>query len=410
MGEGVDSRTYDRIAQTVARVAPDLDSLAADLHATPEVGFAETRSAARIAALLGAHGHQAAMGSFGLPTSFVARAGSGGPHVAFLAEYDALPGLGHACGHNVIAAISVGAFLAAAEMVGETGGQLSLIGTPAEEGGGGKELIRKAGGFDDVDAAMLVHPEDNDSVYSATSGLRDVKVRYIGRAAHAAGAPHMGINALDAMVTAYQSLAQLRQHLPKGQAVHGIITRGGDTPNVVPALTEGTFLVRSADLAGLYELSDRVGTILTSAATATGCAIEMVWDTRPPYLPLNVSEALGDRYAQHLARLGRPAPHQPPELRFTSPSSDVGNISYQVATLQPTVAITPPGVANHTEEFARWTVSDLASAAVVVSAQALAATAVDFLRDQQLRHVASDALARTADGARISPQEGAISG
>lgn len=382
---GADPATYLLIDREVARVEPLLRKLAADLHADPETGFEEHRSVRRIAELLRAEGHAVRTGTFDLPTSFVAARGSGRPHFALLAEYDSLPGLGHACGHNVIAAISVGAYLAAAPVVERLGGRLSLIGTPAEEGGGGKELIRRRGGFADVDAAMLVHPEDNDTIYSATSGLREVRVTYRGRPAHAAGSPHKGINALDAIVTAYQSLAQLRQHIMRTQSVHGIITKGGDTANVVPSLTEGRFLVRAADLAALAELSARVEAIFQAAATATGCEVALDWTERIPYLPLNVNETLGDRYGAHLERLGYAIPPQPEALRSTPPSSDVGNISYEVATVQPTIAIAPPGVANHTAEFAEYSVGDMARHAVTVAAVALAGTVADFLASPGLR-------------------------
>ena len=259
-----------------------------------EIGFAEHRSVARIAALLAAHGVDVEVGAFGLETAFRAsgHATSGfavsvasgpesravasgpeaseseasGPHFAIIAEYDALPGIGHACGHNIIAGVAVGAFLAAAPIVARLGGRLSLIGTPAEENGGGKELIIRAGGFDDVDAAGMVHPGAGSGTGSVlgqrTTGVRRVAATYHGRAAHAAGAPWLGRNALDEVVTAYQGVAQLRQHILPTDRIHGIITDGGAAPNIVPERAAALFYVRSADVDGLRDLTERVVAVL----------------------------------------------------------------------------------------------------------------------------------------------------
>ena len=307
------------VAATLETLRPELTRLVHELYDEPEIGFAEHRSVARIAALLAAHGVDVGVGAFGLETAFRASgheasgAGSSadvaeseasgpeasesqasGPHFAIIAEYDALPGIGHACGHNIIAGVAVGAFLAAAPIVASLGGRLSLIGTPAEENGGGKELIIRAGGFDDVDAAGMVHPGAGSGTGSVlgqrTTGVRRVAVTYHGRAAHAAGAPWLGRNALDGVVTAYQGVAQLRQHILPTDRIHGIITDGGAAPNIVPERAAALFYVRSADVDGLRDLTERVVAVLEGAARITGTRAEI--DVVEMYVPFSWFEPM----------------------------------------------------------------------------------------------------------------------
>ncbi len=379
------------LGAAVEALRPELQTLATELYHQPEIGFEEHASVARIAAVLTAHGVDVELPAFGLATAFRASAGAGdGPHFAIIAEYDALPGVGHACGHNIIAGIAVGSFLAAAPLVARAGGRLSLIGTPAEENGGGKELILRAGGFDDVDAAGMVHPSSGSGPSSVlgqrTTGVRRVAVTYHGRAAHAAGAPWLGRNALDGVVTAYQSVAQLRQHILPTDRIHGIITDGGAAPNVVPERAAALFYVRSADIEGLRELTDRVVAVLEGAALATGTRAEIEVDPVPPYLPLQTNVALTERWADALAARGRRIPPPPAVIPQGGPSTDMGNVSRFIPSIHPAIGLGgPDDVTPHNAAFADLTVLPPALDALVDAAVGLASAAVDYVSDAELR-------------------------
>ncbi|MBO9625527.1 MAG: M20 family metallopeptidase [Microbacterium sp.] len=387
---GAPAGTQERVADAVGALRPELVALATDLYEHPEIGFEEVYSSGRIADLLTAHGAEVERGAYGLPTAFRASTGVGGPHFAIIAEYDALPGVGHACGHNIIAAQAVGAFLAAAPLVAGIGGRLSIIGTPAEEGGAGKELVIRAGGFDDVDAAAMVHPGGGDSVSpvygGGTSGVRRVAVTYRGRAGHAALSPYLGLNALDAVVTAYQGVAQLRQHILPVDRIHGIITDGGAAANVVPERASAEFLVRSTEVETLNVLTDRVIDILQAAALSTGTRAELDVDFEPPYLPLRPNIELQKRWAGALTAQGRTVPVRPAVSRQGGPSTDMGNVSQFIPAIHPALGLgAAPDVLPHNAAFADATILPPAFAALIDGAVGLAVTALDFLADPALR-------------------------
>ncbi|MGI8874107.1 MAG: M20 family metallopeptidase [Egibacteraceae bacterium] len=373
------------VTAAVERLAPDLLALSHDVHAHPELGFEEHYAVERVARLLSERGHEVESGAYGVKTALRARAGGGRPRVAILAEYDALPGIGHACGHNVICAAAVGAFLAAAEVIGDLDGSVELIGCPAEEGGGGKEYIARAGGFDDIDAAVMLHPFGADVAEHPWLGVRTVDVTYHGLSAHAAAMPHLGRNALDAIVNAYTGLAQLRQHILPADRVHGIITDGGQKPNIVPERAAGSFFLRSADPNGITELSERALAIFEAAARSTGTELEMTWDVCPVYLPVRNNHPLAARYATNLVPRGRkvvPEGVLPGEM---TGSTDLGNVSVRVPSIHPLLAIAPPDVTIHNPEFAKWAAREGADTGTIDGAVGLALTAVDYLTDAELR-------------------------
>lgn len=373
------------LTRRVEALADDLVALSHRVHGTPELGYEEHQAVAAVAELLGRHGHEAETGAYGLPTALRARAGSGRPRVAILAEYDALPGMGHACGHNVICATAVGAFLALADAMEDVDGSAELIGTPAEEGGGGKELIARAGGFDEVDAAVMLHPAGWDTASHPWIGVRQVKVAYHGIPAHASAMPFLGRNALDAVVQAYQGIGQLRQHMLGTDRVHGVITHGGDRPNIVPHHAAATFYLRSARPQTLAELSTRAEEVFEAAALATGTQLEIEWDPCPVYLPVRNNQALAARYAAAVSTRGRRAVPEgivPGEL---TGSTDLGNVSVRLPAIHPTLAIAPPDVTIHSPEFADWAASERADAGVVDGAIGLTLTAADYLTDRRLR-------------------------
>jgi amidohydrolase len=382
---GAPEDTAARVVAAVETYASDLVALSHDIHAHPELLFEERHAAAAVAALLARHGHTAEVGCYGLETAVRVRAGDGRPRVAILAEYDALPGIGHACGHNVICATAVGAFLAVADVAGDLDGSVELIGTPAEEGGGGKVYIAQAGGFDEIDAAIMLHPFGADVAVHPWLGVRTVEVVYHGLAAHAAAMPHMGRNALDAVVNAYTGIAQLRQHMLPSDRVHGIITDGGQKPNIVPERAAASFFLRSAHVEGMAELTGRAQDIFEAAARATGTKLETRWDTTPVYLPMRNNLSLAGRYAEAMARRGRnvlPGGVLPAEM---SGSTDLGNVSLRVPSIQPLLAIAPLTTTIHSPDFTGWAASDRADAGTVDGAVGLALTAVDYLTDPALR-------------------------
>lgn len=383
----LDPALREQVIERATNLLDELDELAGALHADPETAFDEHRSVARIAALLTRHGADVEVGAYGLPTAFRAGAGTPGPTVAILAEYDALPEIGHACGHNLIAAMSIGAFLVARDLLPQIhedaavpgGGTVELIGSPAEEGGGGKEFILRAGGFDDVDAALMVHPGSTDRLDAVFLGMRHVEVTYTGTAAHAAAAPERGYNALDAVVTAYQSVAQVRQHILPTDRVHGIITDGGQAPNIVPHRAAAHFFVRSAGVDSLRRLSDRVDAALRGAAVATGTTAEIVWDRQPAYLPVRTNSVLARRFAGVLA--GRR------ELAVSSgggASTDMGNVSQVVPAIHPSIDTTGADIPAHTAEFAASTRTPPARAGLLEGVIGIAGTVLDVLSDPQV--------------------------
>ncbi|HMX65322.1 MAG TPA: amidohydrolase, partial [Microthrixaceae bacterium] len=311
----------------------------------------------------------------GLDTAFVAEAGSEGPTVAVICEYDALPGVGHACGHNVIAAAGLGAGLAAAELADALGGRVRVIGTPAEEGGGGKVFMLRDGAFDGVDAAVMVHPADHDLPTMSAIAIQRLDVTYTGRASHAAAAPWNGVNALDAAVLGYVNVAALRQHIRPDERIHGIFTEAGEQANVVPRRAAASWYVRSPSVEGLAELKERVLACLAAGASAAGCRMEHEW-LDPAYDDLVDDRWLLDSWVRHSTAVGRP-PQDPDTVGPVVGSTDMGNVSHVVPSIHPMIAVAPPGVAIHTAEFATHARGAGGDAAVLDGAKALAGVVLD---------------------------------
>ena len=380
---GAPEELLTRAEHAVEAVAQDLLALSRDLHAHPEVGYAEHRSVRAVADLLARHGVEAEVGVHGLDTALRAGTGTGGPTVAVLAEYDALPGIGHGCGPNVICSAAVGAFLGlhAVLSTGEVAGTALLLGTPAEEGGGGKELMARDGAFDGVDAVVMLHPFSYDAAVQPFLGRRQLQVTYSGIAAHASAQPYMGRNALDAVVAGYQGVAMLRQHIPDTDRVHGVITDGGQRPNVVPESAGALYYVRSATPETLADLCRRVEAIVVAAAAMTGCGYELRWDELPAYLPVRANLELAARWTRHQARRGRTA--LPPGVTPASlaGSTDLGNVSVRTPAIHPMIAIADPDTSMHTTDFAAAAASPAGDAAVLDGAVGLALTALDVLAD-----------------------------
>jgi amidohydrolase len=301
-----------------------------------------------------------------------------------LCEYDALPGIGHACGHNVIAAAGLGAGLAAAALADEAGGRVVILGTPAEEGGGGKVLLLERGAFAGAHAAMMVHPSPYESPAMPIIAITQFTVRYTGRAAHASAYPEEGVNAADALVVAQTAIGLLRQHLRPSDRVHGIVTKGGEAANIVPAETTATYMVRAQTIQELDEVYAKVARCFEAGALATGATLEIGADG-VPYTEMRHDEALVELYRRNAEALGRVFP-APDELPRRGPgSTDMGNVSLVVPSIHPTVAIQTDGAVNHQPEFAAACVRPSADRAVLDGAVALAWTAIDAAADPAVR-------------------------
>jgi amidohydrolase len=364
--------TKARVQEEVDRRADLLLEVSHRIHGHPELVFAETFAADLLASALGTEA-----GAYGLDTAFEVRVGSGvGPNVAVICEYDALPGIGHACGHNVIAAAGLGAGLAAAALAEEAGGRLVVLGTPAEEGGGGKVLMGERGAFEGVDAALMVHPAGADLTEADIIAIATWRVEYFGRGAHAAAAPHLGRNALDAMVLGYNAVAALRQHIAPTDRIHGVFPKAGEKPNIVPDHTVAEWYVRSATIESLQPLKARVLACLEAGAAAAGCRIE-VQPTCPEYSDLRTNRVMIDLYRANSEALGRPLADPNASNRVVA-STDMGNVSYLVPSIHPMIAVGPPDVPLHSAEFARWAGSEAGDRAVIDGAKAMAMTVVDL--------------------------------
>ncbi|HEX6419554.1 MAG TPA: M20 family metallopeptidase [Acidimicrobiales bacterium] len=371
-----------RIAAEVDRRAGMLVDVSHQIHARPELRDEERFAHDLLAGVLEREGLAVTRSARGVETAFEATAGSSGPNVAVLCEYDALPGIGHACGHNIIAAAGLGAGLAAAALADELGGRVLVVGSPAEEGGGGKVRLLDGGTFAGVDAALMVHPADADLLAMDVVALHEAHVTYTGEAAHAAAAPHKGRNALDAAVLGYVNVAALRQHIDPGERVHGIITHGGDRPNVVPHHARAEWIVRSTTVARLGLLEQRFLACLQAGAEAAGCEMAVEW-VEPAYADMVDSAVLAERYRANAEALGRVVRAPSPGSRVVG-STDMGNVSYAVPAIHPMIQVSPPGVPIHTPAFAGFAGGPEGDRAVIDGAKALAWTVADLWLDAGL--------------------------
>lgn len=389
-----------RAVQRVDARANDLDRIALAIHARPELAFEERFAAETLADHLTKEGARVASGAGGLATAFVSEEGSGSPTVAILAEYDALPGVGHACGHNLIATGALGAFLAVRDVLREGGlrGRVRLIGTPAEERGNGKVHLIKAGAFDDVDAALMYHPGDQDEIDPLMLAMVTLDVEFHGKAAHAAAEPHLGVNALDAMLVAWNALSALRQLVRSDSRIHGVITDGGQAANIIPERTAARLMVRSPDNAYLDDLKTRVLACFEGATTATGCGLTHTWSETCETVTTN--GPLAHAFAANAASLGRALhPRRPSD---THGSTDMGNVTTVVAGIHPFLSICDAPTPGHSHDFARAAATPQALATMHIAAKALAMTAIDVLTDPDLPRRARDAFGRRSAPAGLA--------
>jgi amidohydrolase len=359
----------------IDELAGSLIEASHDIHEHPELAFEEHHAHDLLTSLLEREGVDVQRAAFGMDTAFDAVVGEEGPTIAVCLEYDALPGVGHACGHNIIATAGLGASLAAASLAGEAGGRVRILGTPAEERGGGKEVAIRGGALDGVDAAMMIHPADADLLSMDAIAVVEYDVEFHGKAAHAAAFPQLGRNALDAAVLSYVNIAALRQHIESTDRIHGVFTDGGARPNIVPEHAAMTWMIRSRTRAGLEPLADRVTACFDAGAAATGCTCTYE-QSFPPYDDVIDNQAVLELYGANVASLGRPA-SRPGATRVVG-STDMGNVSKVVPAIHPMIRVAPPGISIHSHEFARHARSSAGDEAVVLGAKAMAMTIADL--------------------------------
>ena len=367
----------DAISRAVDRLADELEALSIKIHDQPELAYQEVQACAWLCEFLGKQGFKVEPGAGGVETAFRATIETGeGPTVAILCEYDALPGIGHACGHNVIATSGAGAGAALAAVRTQLPkGRIHVIGTPAEEGGGGKIKLINAGLFKDVDAAMMIHGFDRTLLHQDLLGIARATFEFTGKASHASADPWEGINALDACVQTYNAVAMLRQQVRPDCRIHGIITSGGAAANIIPEYASATFYVRAPRIDTMWDLYRRVVACADGAAKAAGVSLT-VTQHESVYEPMKSSRVLLDLFAANMTTVGLAEGDPIPDRKG---SSDVGNVSQVVPTIQPMIGIAPEGMAIHTREFAEAAIQPLARRGMVAAAKTLALTTYDLL-------------------------------
>ena len=366
-----------RVAEEADGLRDEMVALSRELYENPELSGQEFQSVQRIRRVLDHHGFQVQVGLAGLPTAFLAtvpRRGRPGPKVAFLAEYDALPDVGHGCGHNLIGAAGVFAGIVAQRIAAETRGSVAVIGTPAEETIGGKVVLARAGIFDGFDAAMIVHPSAEDRAHSTSLACNGMQVEFLGKAAHAVAHPEKGINALDALLQLFAAIGAAGKVWGPEVRAPGVILEGGTRPNIVPERAVGQFTVRAANARRVGEVRAHIERMVKGIAIGTGTRFRIT-DTDNPYFEMVTNKPLADAYRENLVLLGRKPVDGP---RKNQGSLDMGNVSYRCPSIHPFMSICPPEMASHTLGFAAASVGPEGERALLDAVKAMAMTAADL--------------------------------
>jgi amidohydrolase len=385
----------DSVRQHIDGIRSKLIEVSSEIFSNPELAFEEVAASRLLADHLKRAGFKVELGVAGLETAIRAEhpSKSDGPTVAILAEYDALPELGHACGHNLIAAAALGASLALGDVKKELPGRLVFMGTPAEEDKGGKIDMINAGLFEDIDAVMMFHPSAGYTMVGRQGlALTEVKMEFFGKPAHAAASPDKGVNALDAVIQTFNGINALRQHIKSDARIHGVITHGGVKPNIVPEYASAEFYVRALKDDYCAELVRKVEGCAKGAASATGAKLKFEV-IEPSYMSRKMNKAMGNAFASNLEALGSPT--TPPPKGGGLGSSDIGNVSQVVPAIHPYIHICEGSVAGHSQEFAKAADSERGHEAMLVAAKALAMTAVDLFTDSALIEQVKEEFQRT---------------
>lgn len=362
---------------TIEGLRDEAEELSLSIHSTPELNFEEHHAHDLLTGYLEKAGWVVQRAAYGMETAFRASAGSGSPAIAIFCEYDALPGIGHACGHNLIAAAGVAAAIGMRAALGEGNGEVVVLGSPAEEGGGGKIYMLREGALDGIDAAMMVHPTPADSAWADMIAIGMYRIEYFGRGAHAAAFPWLGLNALDAVVMAYNAISAMRQQFRPTDRAHGIITDGGVKPNIIPDYAAAEYYFRARTVSELEELRARVLPCFEAAATATGCRME-ISQVSVPYKDVRTNDTMAEAYVANMAELGLTVPGKLESAPgMGGASTDMGDVSYAVPSIHPLFGIQTHAV-NHTAEFTTAAATREANDAMLRAAKAMAMTGIDL--------------------------------
>jgi len=378
----VEEYMKDIIFKKIDKIKTEIARLSKDIHDNPELGFEEYKTVGFIKAMLSKHGFAIEERLGGLDTAFKARfkGKSGGVAVAFLAEFDALPGMGHACGHNLIAAISTGAAVGLSKVMSELDGEIVLLGTPAEEGGGGKIKLLEKGGFDDLDYALMTHPHMANFINRSSLAATRMEITYTGRSTHAS-TPEKGINALQAVIQTFNLIDSMRDKMPLKSQVSGIISNGGVTPGIIPDLAQCRFSVRSATYPDLKIVVDMVKTVVKSVECFTGATGTIT--TEFVYAERYQNHVISELYKKYMEQQGEIVIYPHANTKFGS--SDIGNVSLKIPTVETQVKIVDEPIDLHTKEFAVASASDRALVGVIKAAKALGCAGYEILTDENLR-------------------------
>ncbi|KAK7108868.1 xaa-Arg dipeptidase-like [Littorina saxatilis] len=403
-----DEQKLKRIAcEVIDEFSPQLKILSRDIWNHPELCYEEKYAHQRITGFLQERGFHVER-SYKLDTAFRAQpeggSGSGGPNVAVLCEYDALPEIGHACGHNLIATVGVAASLgiqAALQSPDFQGkGRLTVVGTPAEEAGGGKIDLINSGAFADVDVAMMAHPALFNLEKPHALAMTEIKISYHGKASHASSYPWNGVNALDAAVQCYTNISHLRQQMKPTWRTHGVITNGGAKPNIIPELAELLYYIRAPTDTELAVLKEKVIGCMEGAATATGCKVSYEFDPKP-YSSLVSSDVMAALYVDNGREVGIRPERDPERVRKAGGSTDMGNVSHLVPSIHPNFYIGTTA-SPHSRDFAQQTKTEEAENYSLAVAKALAMTGIDLLLKPQLVQQARHSLREALDAEKAA--------
>ena len=372
------------VQQMIDSVSEDLRSISLSIHGKPELRFEEHHAHQVLTDYLAANGFHVNRGAYDMPTAFEALAGSGGPTIAVMCEYDALPGIGHACGHNLIAISGIAVGLALKQALGDGNGTIVVLGSPAEEGGGGKIRLAERGAFANIDAAMMLHPAPVDSAWFNSTATMTFEVAFHGKNAHAGGMPWEGVNAMDAIVMAHSAIGLLRQQLRPTDRVTGMITNGGQAVNIIPDYASALYGIRVRRHSELEALQEKVTNCFKAAALATGCRLELT--STIGYADMRANEPMALTYMENFAALGgKTVPAERARREPAGGATDMGDVSYLVPSIHPSFAIpVTVGTANHTAGFTACAATGEAHEATLRAAKALAMTAVELFANPDL--------------------------
>ena len=363
--------------ETFEAVQGDLKDISRWMYEHPEVAFKEVETSRRLVDFLSAHGFEVEYPAYGLDTAFAARAGSNGPEVIICAEYDALPVVGHACGHNIIATAALGAGIAVAPLLADLGCRVTVLGTPAEEAQGGKVDLINAGAFQGATASMMIHPAPENTLDPFALAIRHISVDFHGKDAHASAAPWEGRNALDAFVQLYMNVSTFRQQMQPTDKIHGIVTHGGDAPNIIPSHTRSEWYVRAATKDRLGYMYERFTAMAEAAASSSGCTVEFA-QSGHPYEDILSEPTMVELFAANSEALGRKMQWQAEQPLSNAGSTDMGNVSHVVPAIHPMIGMDTQGAVNHQPEFAAHTITADGERAMRDGALAMAFTIIDL--------------------------------